>query len=118
MDRAAIGRSIRVLNSFGVTAFLDAASMQPLLAALKGLDDRGELSAWAVAAMPAIEPSFMFGLAGDALFALRENYRGAHVMPDYAKIFWTACPERRRRPSTTAMFRIRSMAAAFVVPPC
>ena len=92
MDRAAIGRSIRVLNSFGVTAFLDAASMQPLLAALKGLDDRGELSAWAVAAMPAIEPSFMFGLAGDALFALRENYRGAHVMPDYAKIFLDGVP--------------------------
>lgn len=92
MDRAAVGRSIQVLNSFGVTAFLDAASMQPILAALKGLDDRGELSAWAVAAMPAIEPSFMFGLAGDALFALRENYRGAHVRPDYAKIFLDGVP--------------------------
>ncbi|MDR3464311.1 MAG: amidohydrolase [Xanthobacteraceae bacterium] len=92
MDRAALSQSIAVLNSFGVTAFLDAASMQPILAALKQLDDRGELTAWAVAAMPAIEPSFMFGLAGDELFALRETYRGAHVRPDYAKIFLDGVP--------------------------
>ena len=92
MDRAALSRSISLLNSFGVTAFLDAASMQPILAALKQLDDRGELTAWAVAAMPALEPSFMFGLAGDELFALRENYRGAHVKPDYAKIFLDGVP--------------------------
>ncbi len=92
MDRAALHRSISVLNSFGVTAFLEAASMQPILAALKGLDDRGELSAWAVAAMPGTEPSFRFGLAGEELFALRENYRGAHVKPDYAKIFLDGVP--------------------------
>jgi hypothetical protein len=92
MDRAALSQSIAVLNSFGVTAFLDAASMQPILAALKQLDDRGELTAWAVAAMPAVEPSFMFGLAGDELFALRESYRGAHVRPDYAKIFLDGVP--------------------------
>jgi len=92
MDRAALSQSISVLNSFGVTAFLDAASMQPILAALKQLDDRGELTAWAVAAMPAVEPSFMFGLSGDELFALRDNYRGAHVKPDYAKIFLDGVP--------------------------
>jgi predicted amidohydrolase YtcJ len=92
MDRAALRQSISVLNSFGVTAFLDAAAMQPILAALKGLDDRGELSAWAVAAMPAVEPTFMFGLAGEALFALREDYRSAHVKPDYAKIFLDGVP--------------------------
>ena len=92
MDRAALAQSIAVLNSFGVTAFLDAAAMQPILAALKGLDDRGQLSAWAVAAMPALEPSFMFGLAGDELFALRDDYRSTHVKPDYAKIFLDGVP--------------------------
>lgn len=92
MDRAALHQSISVLNSFGVTAFLDAASMQPIMAALKQLDDRGELTAWAVAAMPAVEPTFMFGLSGDALFALREDYRSAHVKPDYAKIFLDGVP--------------------------
>jgi len=92
MDRAAVARSIGVLNSFGVTGFVDAASMQPILAALKGLDDRGELSAWAVCAMPIVEPGFMFGTAGEALFALRDQYRSAHVKPDYAKMFLDGVP--------------------------
>jgi predicted amidohydrolase YtcJ len=92
MDRAAVARSISVLNSFGVTGFLDAASMQPILAALKGLDDRGELTAWSVCAMPVVEPGFMFGTAGDELFSLRENYRAAHVKPDFVKVFLDGVP--------------------------
>ena len=64
MDRAAIARSIETLNSFGVTAFLDAASMKEIMAALKGLDDRGALTAWAGCAMPAVEPPFMVGPLG------------------------------------------------------
>ncbi len=92
MDRAAVARSIGVLNSFGVTGFVDAASMQPILAALKGLDDRGELSAWAVCAMPVVEPGFIFGAAGEELFALRDNYRSAHVWPNYAKMFLDGVP--------------------------
>ncbi|MEY9206921.1 putative amidohydrolase YtcJ [Bradyrhizobium elkanii] len=92
MDRAAVARSISVLNAYGVTAFIDAASMQPIMAALKGLDDRGELSAWAVCAMPVVEPGFMFGKAGEELFALREDYRGAHVKPDYVKVFLDGVP--------------------------
>lgn len=95
MDRAAMARSIATLNSFGVTGFLDAAAMQPVLAALKGLDDRGELTAWSVAAMPAVEPSFMFGLAGDELLALRGQYRAAHVKPDFVKIFLDGVPGAR-----------------------
>ena len=92
MNQAAIARSIRVLNSFGVTSFLEAASMQPILAALKGLDDCGALTAWAGCAMPAVEPSFMFGLAGDDLLALRERYRGRHVKPDFVKFFLDGVP--------------------------
>ncbi|MHC2258047.1 putative amidohydrolase YtcJ [Bradyrhizobium embrapense] len=92
MDRAAVARSISVLNTYGVTAFIDAASMQPIMAALKGLDDRGELTAWAVCAMPVVEPGFMFGKAGEELFALREQYRGTHVKPDYAKVFLDGVP--------------------------
>jgi predicted amidohydrolase YtcJ len=92
MDRAAVARSIGVLNSFGVTGFVDAASMEPILAALKGLDDRGELSAWAVCAMPIVEPGFMFGTAGEELFARREIHRSAHVRPDYAKMFLDGVP--------------------------
>ncbi|MEZ2332046.1 amidohydrolase [Mesorhizobium sp. RCC_202] len=95
MGRAAMARSIATLNSYGVTAFLDAAAMQPVLASLKGLDDRGELTAWSVSAMPAVEPSFMFGIAGDELIALREQYRGAHAKPDFVKIFLDGVPGAR-----------------------
>jgi predicted amidohydrolase YtcJ len=95
MDRAAMAQSIATLNSYGVTAFLDAAAMQPILAALKGLDDRGELTAWSVSAMPAVEPSFMFGIAGDELIALRENYRSAHAKPDFVKVFLDGVPGAR-----------------------
>jgi predicted amidohydrolase YtcJ len=66
--------------------------MQPIMAALKGLDDRGELTAWAVCAMPVVEPGFMFGKAGEELFAIREQFRGAHVKPDYVKMFLDGVP--------------------------
>jgi len=92
MNQAAIGRSIGTLNSFGVTSFLEAASMKAIMAALKGLDDRGALTAWAGCAMPAVEPSFMFGLAGDELLALREQFRSRHVKPDFVKFFLDGVP--------------------------
>jgi predicted amidohydrolase YtcJ len=95
MDRAAMAHSIATLNQHGVTAFLDAAAMQPVMAALKGLDDRGELTAWACAAMPVTEPSFMFGIAGEELFALRETFRSAHVRPDFTKVFLDGVPGAR-----------------------
>ena len=92
MDQAAIARSVETLNSFGVTSFLEAASMQPIMAALKGLDDRGALTAWAGCAMPAVEPSFMFGASGDALLGLRERFRSRHVKPDFVKFFLDGVP--------------------------
>jgi hypothetical protein len=95
MDRAAMAQSISTLNSFGVTAFLDAAAMQPILAALKGLDDRGELTAWSLSSMPAVEPSFMFGIAGDELIALRDQYRSTHARPNYVKVFLDGVPGAR-----------------------
>jgi predicted amidohydrolase YtcJ len=95
MDQAAIARSIRTLNSFGVTAFLEAASMKEIMAALKGLDDRGVLTTWAGCAMPAVEPSFMFGLSGDPLVALRDKYRSRHVKPDFVKVFLDGVPAFR-----------------------
>jgi predicted amidohydrolase YtcJ len=92
MDQAAIARSINTLNSYGVTAFLEAASMKPIMAALKGLDDRGVLTAWAGCSMPAVEPAFMFGTSGDELFATREQFRGRHVKPDFVKFFLDGVP--------------------------
>ena len=92
MNQAAIARSVKTLNSYGVTSFLEAASMKPIMAALKGLDDRGALTAWAGCAMPAVEPSFMFGVSGDALLAIRQDYRSRHVRPDFVKFFLDGVP--------------------------
>jgi len=92
MDRAAMAQSISTLNSYGVTAFLDAAAMESILAALKGLDDREALTAWSVSAMPAEEPSFMFGTAGDELIARREKYRSERARPDFVKVFLDGVP--------------------------
>lgn len=92
MGRASARQGISTLNSYGVTAFLDAATMQPALAALKGLDDRGELTAWAAASMPCVEPAFMFGMAGEELFDIAENYRSRHVFPDFVKVFLDGVP--------------------------
>jgi hypothetical protein len=74
---------------------MDAATMEPDLEALSGLDDTGDLSAWVVAAMPAIEPAFAFGIAGDELFAKRDGFARPHVRPDYVKIFLDGVPGAR-----------------------
>jgi predicted amidohydrolase YtcJ len=94
-EQAAAAQAIATLNAYGVTAFLDAATMQYMLAALKGLDDRGALTAWAVASLPAVEPGFLFGPSGDELIALRENYRSPHLKPDFVKIFLDGVPPQR-----------------------
>ena len=92
MNVAAVKKAINTLSAFGVTAFMDAASMQNVMQALAGLDDEGGLTAWAVCAMPAVEPTFLFGIAGDALFAEREQYRRDHVHPDFVKFFLDGVP--------------------------
>lgn len=94
-DVAATEAAVKILNSYGVTGFQDAAAARPVLAALKELDDRGGLSAWAVASMPAIEVPFLSGQAGEALFAEREKYRSAHVRPDFVKVFLDGVPTAR-----------------------
>jgi len=45
--------------------------------------------------LPLIEPSFMFGLSGDELLALRDDYRSRHVHPNYTKIFLDGVPGAR-----------------------
>ena len=92
MDQAAMARSIETLNSYGVTSFLEAASMKSIMEALKGLDDRGVLTAWAGCSMPAVEPAFMFGASGDELISIREQFRGRHVKPDFIKFFLDGVP--------------------------
>ena len=95
MDRAAVARSISVLNSYGVTAFLDAASMESILAALKGLDDAGILTAWSVGAMPAYQRVVHVRQGGGRVVRLRDQFRSAHVRPDFLKLFLDGVPAPR-----------------------
>lgn len=88
-------RAVEILNSYGVTGFQDAAAMLPILQALKALDAQGELSAWCVASMPAHDTLFGADLYGDALIALREDFRSPHVRPDFVKIFMDGVPPAR-----------------------
>ncbi|WP_029040551.1 amidohydrolase [Cucumibacter marinus] len=98
-QREAASSAMATLNSFGVTAFLDAACMEYMMAALKGLDDRDEMTCWAGACLPATEPGFIFGKVGKELIAVKEQYRGKHVFPDFIKIFLDGVP-----PARTAAF--------------
>ncbi len=52
MGEAAIARAVEIVNSYGVTAFQDAASVLPIMKALTGLDNKGKLTAWAVTSCP------------------------------------------------------------------
>lgn len=95
MGEAAVARAVEIVNSYGVTAFQDAASVLPILEALANLDRKDKLTAWAVTSLPLIEPSFMFGLSGDELLALRDQYRTGHVRPNFTKIFLDGVPGAR-----------------------
>jgi predicted amidohydrolase YtcJ len=88
-------RAVQILNSYGITGFQDAAAMLPILRALKALDDEGQLTAWCVASMPAHDTLFGADLFGDDLVALREEFRSAHVRPDFVKIFMDGVPPAR-----------------------
>ena len=92
MGETAVARAVEIVNSYGVTAFQDAATVLPILTALASLDRKDKLTAWAVTSLPLIEPSFMFGLSGDELLALRDQYRTSHVRPNFTKIFLDGVP--------------------------
>jgi predicted amidohydrolase YtcJ len=88
-------RAVEILNGYGVTAFQDATTVLPFLKALTRLDARGELTAWCVASMPAQDTLTGAGVVGEALFALRAQYRSRHVRPDFVKLFMDGVPTTR-----------------------
>jgi hypothetical protein len=98
-DLAAARRAVEILNRHGVTAFQEAGTSLSVLAAFRGLDDRGELSARVVGSLPLNGSIFAGDVIGEELIAKREGYRSAHVRPDFVKIFLDGVP-----PSRTAAF--------------
>jgi len=90
---------IRMLHTYGVTAFQDAGASLDLLKALKYLDDGGRLKAWVVSCMLANNMIFDADPIGDELVRQGENFRTERHRPDFIKIFLDGIP-----PTHTACF--------------
>lgn len=91
--------AIKILHSYGITAFQDAGVSVDIMGALKLLDAAGELDAWVVSSMLLNDPIFGFDPVGHPLIALAEHYRTEHHRPDFVKIFLDGVP-----PTRTAAF--------------
>jgi predicted amidohydrolase YtcJ len=98
-QRACSRRGIEILHGYGVTGFQDAAASADIMAALKSLDDAGQLDAWVVSSMVVNDPIFGFDPVGEALLDLGAGYRTEHHRPDFVKIFLDGVP-----PARTAAF--------------
>ena len=97
--RRASRRGVELLNSFGVTAFQDAAVSLDILAALRSLDDAGELNAWVVSSLTVNDEIFGYDPVGVPLIERGEEFRTEHHRPDFVKIFLDGVP-----PARTALF--------------
>ncbi len=94
-DIASTRRAVEILNSYGVTAYQDANTTLPMLRALKALDRKGQLNAWCVGSLPAFDTLTGTEVYGEALIAKRNQYRSAHVRPDFVKLFMDGVPMTR-----------------------
>jgi predicted amidohydrolase YtcJ len=95
MRMASIQRAVEIANSLGITGFQEAATALPILKALAALDRASNLTAWAVGSLPLVPPGFLFGASGDALLAVRDQYRTPHVHPNFTKLFLDGVPGAR-----------------------
>jgi len=94
-DIASTRRAVEILNSYGVTAYQDANTTLPMLRALKALDRKGQLNAWCVGSLPAFDTLTGTEVFGKPLIAKREQFRSAHVRPDFVKLFMDGVPMTR-----------------------
>jgi predicted amidohydrolase YtcJ len=94
-DIASTRRAVEILNSYGVTAYQDANTTLPMLRALQALDRKGQLNAWCVGSLPAFDTLTGTEVYGEALIAKRNQFRSAHVRPDFVKLFMDGVPMTR-----------------------
>ena len=90
----AIGTAVRTLNSFGVTAVQESATMDYALTTLRDLDDAGELTAHVVASMPA-QPFLEEGVTGEDLYKVGDEAESTHLHPTFAKYVLDGVPMTR-----------------------
>ena len=98
-NREASRHGVKILNSFGITAFQDAAISTHNLEALRSLDSDGQLNSWVVSSMLVNDDIFGYSDIGDDLVFGGEAYRTTHHRPDFVKIFLDGVP-----PTGTAAF--------------
>ena len=92
---ASTRRAVEILNGYGVTAYQDANTTLPMLEALRTLDRAGGLNAWCVASLPAYDTLSGTEVYGEALLDRREEFRTAHLRPDFVKLFMDGVPMTR-----------------------
>src|SRR5882757_10537932 len=83
-DRLSVRTALSIMNSQGITATMDAATMGHWLDACTELDKAGDLTAWVVACMAArefVDP----GVAGVELFDTASRRHSRHVRPSFVK---------------------------------
>ncbi|HET7867230.1 MAG TPA: amidohydrolase [Burkholderiaceae bacterium] len=95
LDIAAASHAVQRLNAYGITAMQEALTTRAVMKAIKGLEDRGRLSAWVVGSIPVVEAPLAPGEAGDEILALRDSFRSRHFRPDAGKIFLDGVPTSR-----------------------
>ncbi|MCM3656079.1 amidohydrolase [Agromyces mediolanus] len=93
--RAASRRGVELLNSYGVTAFQDAAVSLEILEALRALDADAELDAWVVSSLTVNDQIFGYDPVGEGLVWRGEAFRTEHHRPDFVKIFLDGVPPAR-----------------------
>ncbi|WP_028707317.1 amidohydrolase [Propionicicella superfundia] len=96
---AMVAEGMRILNSYGITACLDAGASWEMMVGAKRLDETGGMTAWAVSGMPFYEQIFGYRLTGPGLFAKGAECRSRHHRPDFIKVFLDGIP-----PARTAAF--------------
>ncbi len=84
-NQVSAAESIRIMNSYGVTATQEAATFESALKAFSELDRAGGLNAWVVASMPARDFVVGVGDVGATLYDRAEQHRSEHVRPDFVK---------------------------------
>lgn len=99
-NKISLKKALEVVNSYGITAVQDAATMEYSWKALSAIEADGDITAWVVGSMPA-RPFIESGTVGEELFEIGAAHRSEHIRPDFVKFVLDGVPMTR----TTAMLR-------------
>ena len=98
-DAQAVAKGVEILNSYGVTSFLDAAAPPRVARAYNHLDEAKRLNARAALAMSEGVLTVYSDETLEQLVDKRGEFKSANVLPDYVKFFLDGIP-----PTFTAKF--------------